>query len=78
MALTRPRGHRIRTNSVPEVPRSRGARRKPSHESCGSVSTTDTPSTCLQPDSSQPIAVTAAVEAAGPAAALEVGHIETD
>lgn len=59
-------GHRIRTNSLPEAPRSRGACRKPSHESCDSVSTTDTPSTCLQPDSSQPIAVTAAVEAARP------------
>lgn len=66
MALTRPPWASDTTSSVPVAPRSRSFRGKPSHESKDSVPATDTPSTRLQPDSSQPIAVATAVEATRP------------
>lgn len=54
------------TSCTPWTPRPLMRRRKPSHESYDSVSTTDSPSTRRQPPSSQPIAVTTAVEATRP------------
>ena len=51
------------TSSTPVTPRALTFLRNASHESWDSVSTTATPSTRRQPSSSQPMAVTTAVEA---------------
>lgn len=65
-ALTRPLCASEVTSCTPWTPRPLMRRRNPSHESYDSVSTTDRPSTRRQPPSSQPIAVTTAVEATRP------------
>lgn len=63
IALTSPLWVSDATSSVPEARRSRCACKKPGHESYDSVSAIDTPGTRLQPESFQPIAVAAAVDA---------------
>lgn len=63
---TRPGWASETTSSTPPTPRLRILLRKASHVSYDSVSTTSTPRTRLQPSATQPMAVTAAVEATRP------------